>query len=176
MFRDRFCVSLAPTIPVVVWAPMIQERFGYTAPTSPGSAWLEPVLGTASLAYGGQPFLTGGWQEARDGTPGIMLPIAMAITVAYVTSMANAVGLFDSELGWELTLLIVVMLLGHWLEMRAIGQARGALATLAELLPHEAERITDDDATETESVHDLQFGDVVLVRPGGSVPADGTIV
>ena len=176
MFRDRFWLSLALTIPVVVWAPMIQEWFGYTAPTFPGSAWLAPVLGTVIFLYGGRPFLTGGWQEARDRSPGMMLLIAMAITVAYVASMANAVGLFDSELWWELALLIVIMLLGHWLEMRAIGQARGALAALAELLPDEAERVTEDGATETVPVRELQVGDVVLVRPGGSVPADGTIV
>jgi len=176
MFRDRFWLSLVLTIPVVVWAPMIQEWFGYTAPAFPGSTWLAPVLGTAIFLYGGQPFLTGGWQEARDRSPGMMLLIAMAITVAYVASMANAIGLFDSELWWELALLIVIMLLGHWLEMRAIGQARGALAALAELLPDEAERVTADGSTETVPVHDLQLGDVVLVRPGGSVPADGTIV
>jgi P-type Cu2+ transporter len=176
MFRERFWLSLVLTIPVVVWAPMIQEWFGYTAPTFPGSVWLAPVLGTVIFLYGGRPFLAGGWQEARDRSPGMMLLIAMAITVAYVASMANALGLFDSELWWELALLIVIMLLGHWLEMRAIGQARGALAALAELLPDEAERVTQDGATETVPVRDLQVGDVVLVRPGGSVPADGTIV
>ena len=176
MFRDRFWVSLVLTMPVVVWAPMIQEWLGYTAPDVPGSGWLAPVLGTVIFFYGGWPFLTGGWQEARDRAPGMMLLIAMAITVAYVASLAHTVGLFGAELWWELALLITIMLLGHWLEMRAIGQARGALAALAELLPDEAERLTDDGETETVPVADLQVGDVVLARPGARVPADGTIV
>jgi P-type Cu2+ transporter len=176
MFRDRFWVSLALTVPVVVWAPMIQEWFGYTAPAFPGSQWLAPVLGTVIFFHGGWPFLTGGWQEARDRAPGMMLLIAMAITVAYVASGAHALGIFGAELWWELALLITIMLLGHWLEMRAIGQARGALAALAELLPDEAERVTDGGDTETVAVDDLRLGDVVLVRPGARVPADGTIV
>jgi P-type Cu2+ transporter len=176
MFRDRFWVALALTIPVVVWAPMIQEWLGYTAPEVPGSQFLAPVLGTVTFFYGGWPFLTGGWREARDRTPGMMLLIAMAITVAYVASLAHTFDLFGAELWWELALLITIMLLGHWLEMRAIGQARGALAALAELLPDEAERITADGGTETVAVGDLQVGDVVLVRPGARVPADGTIV
>jgi P-type Cu2+ transporter len=175
MFRDRFWLSLALTVPVVVWAPMIQEWFGYTAPSFPGSAWLAPVLGTVLFFYGGWPFLTGGWQEARDRSPGMMLLIAMAISVAYLASLAHAAGWFGDELWWELGLLITIMLLGHWLEMRAIGQARGALAALAELLPDEAERITED-GTETVRIDDLEVGDVVLVRPGARVPADGTIV
>jgi P-type Cu2+ transporter len=175
MFRDRFWLSLALTVPVVVWAPMIQEWFDYTAPSFPGSGWLAPVLGTVLFFYGGWPFLTGGWQEARDRSPGMMLLIAMAISVAYLASLANAVGWFGDELWWELGLLITIMLLGHWLEMRAIGQARGALAALAELLPDEAERITED-GTETVRIDDLVVGDVVLVRPGARVPADGTIV
>jgi Cu2+-exporting ATPase len=175
MFRDRFWLSLALTVPVVVWAPMIQEWFGYTAPSFPGSAWLSPVLGTVLFLYGGWPFLAGGWQEARDRSPGMMLLIAMAISVAYLASLAHVVGWFGDELWWELGLLITIMLLGHWLEMRAIGQARGALAALAELLPDEAERITED-GTETVRIDDLEVGDVVLVRPGARVPADGTIV
>jgi P-type Cu2+ transporter len=176
MFRDRFWISLALTVPVVVWAPMIQEWLGYTAPDFPGSGWLAPVLGTAIFFYGGWPFLTGGWREARDRAPGMMLLIGMAITVAYIASLAHTVGFFGTELWWELALLITIMLLGHWLEMRAIGQARGALAALAELLPDEAERITADGETETVAVADLRVGDTVLVRPGARVPADGTIV
>ncbi len=175
MFRDRFWLSFLLTIPVVAWAPMIQEWFGYTAPAVPGSAWLSPVLGTVIFFYGGWPFLTGGLQEARDRSPGMMLLIAMAITVAYVASLANVIGWFGDELWWELALLISIMLLGHWLEMRAIGQARGALAALAELLPDEAERVTAD-GTETVRIDGLVVGDVVLVRPGARVPADGTVV
>ena len=175
MFRDRFWLTLVLAVPVVIWAPMIQEWFGYQAPTFPGSDLLAPVLGTVIFLYGGKPFLTSGLQEAKDRAPGMMLLIAMAITVAYVASMATALGWFDQEVWWELALLIAIMLLGHWVEMRAIGQARGALAALAELLPDEAERLTDDGETERVAVADLEVGDVVLVRPGGRVPADGVI-
>jgi len=175
MFRDRFWLSLALSVPIVVWAPMIQAWFGYTAPAFPGSALLAPVLGTVVFLYGGWPFLRGGWHEARTREPGMMLLIAMAITVAYGASMATSLGLFDQEVWWELALLIVVMLLGHWIEMRAIGQAQGALEALAELLPDEAERVTDS-GTETVPVAELQVDDLVLVRPGARVPADGEIV
>ena len=175
MFKDRFWWSLALSVPVLVFSETIQGWFGYTAPSFPGSAWIAPVLGLAIFVYGGKPFLTGAVDEVRDRQPGMMLLIGMAITVAFVASAATTFGLFDLEFWWELALLIDVMLLGHWMEMRAIGQARGALQALAELLPDDAERVTDD-GTETVSIADLVEGDVVLVRPGGRVPADGTIV
>jgi Cu2+-exporting ATPase len=174
MFRDRFWVCLALTLPVVVFSPMIQEWLGYTAPSFPGSEWLAPVLGTLIFVYGGLPFLRGGVQEARDRQPGMMLLIAMAITVAYLASLATTLGWFDLDFWWELAALITIMLLGHWMEMRAIGQARGALAALAELLPDEAERVVDG-GTEKVSLEALVVGDVVLVRPGGRIPADGVI-
>jgi Cu2+-exporting ATPase len=174
MFRDRFWLSLALTLPVIAYSEMIQEWFGYTAPSFPGSDWLAPVLGVVVFIYGGSPFLKGAVQEARDRQPGMMLLIGMAITVAFLASAATTLGWFDLEFWWELAALITIMLLGHWLEMRAIGQARGALAALAELLPDDAERITDG-GTETVPVAELQVGDLVLVRPGGRVPADGTI-
>jgi P-type Cu2+ transporter len=175
MFRDRFWLSLVLSVPVIVYSHMVQEWFGYTAPELPGHTWIAPVLGTAIFFYGGWPFLAGALQEARDRQPGMMLLIGMAITVAFVASAVTTVGVFDLEFWWELALLIDVMLLGHWMEMRAIGQARGALAALAELLPDDAERVTDD-GTETVRIDELQPGDVVLVRPGGRVPADGEIV
>ncbi len=175
MFRDRFWLSLALTLPVVYFSEMVQEWFGYTAPTFPGSEWVAPVLGTVIFFYGGSPFLKGAVQEARDRQPGMMLLIGMAITVAFVASAATTLGWFDLEFWWELAALITIMLLGHWMEMRAIGQARGALAALAELLPDEAERVADGE-TETVSLAELSVGDVVLVRPGGRVPADGEIV
>jgi P-type Cu2+ transporter len=175
-FRDRFWVTLALAIPVVVWAPMIQEWFGYTAPPFPGVELLAPVLGSVIFFYGGWPFLTGAKAEMRPWQPGMMLLIGMAITVAYVASIATSFGLFDAEIWWELALLIAVMLLGHWVEMRAVGQARGALAALAEMMPDEAERSTEDGGTETVKVTELIVGDVVLVRPGARVPADGVIV
>ena len=174
MFRDRFWLSLALTLPVVFYSEMIQEWFGYTAPTFPGSKWVAPVLGTIIFFYGGSPFLKGAYQEARDRQPGMMLLIGMAITVAFLASAATTLGWFDLDFWWELAALITIMLLGHWMEMRAIGQARGALAALAELLPDEAERVIDS-GTETVSLAELAVGDVVLVRPGGRIPADGQI-
>jgi Cu2+-exporting ATPase len=174
MFRDRFWLSLVLTLPVIAYSEMIQEWFGYTAPSFPGSDWLAPVLGTAIFIYGGSPFLKGAVQEARDRQPGMMLLIGMAITVAFLASTATTLGWFNLEFWWELAALITIMLLGHWMEMRAIGQARGALTALAELLPDDAERITDG-GMQTVPVAELQVGDLVLVRPGGRVPADGTI-
>jgi P-type Cu2+ transporter len=175
MFRDRFWLSFALTLPVIFFSEMIQEWFGYTAPSFPGSDWIAPVLGTVIFFYGGSPFLKGAVQEAGDRQPGMMLLIGMAITVAFAASLATTLGWFDLEFWWELAALITIMLLGHWMEMRAIGQAQGALAALAELLPDEAERITGE-GTETVPVGELQVGDLVLVRPGGRVPADGVIL
>ncbi|MCA1736971.1 MAG: copper-translocating P-type ATPase [Actinobacteria bacterium] len=174
MFRDRFWLSLLLTLPVFFFSEMIQEWLGYTPPTFPGSEWIAPILGTVIFVYGGSPFLKGAVQEARDRQPGMMLLIGMAIIVAFAASAATTLGFFDLEFWWELAALITIMLLGHWMEMRAIGQARGALAALAELLPDEAERVTDN-GTETVSLSDLRVGDLVLVRPGGRIPADGEI-
>jgi P-type Cu2+ transporter len=176
MFRDRLLVTALLAVPIVVWSHHIQMWAGYTAPQFPGSDLIGPVLGTVVFLYGGQPFLTGGWQEAKARQPGMMLLIAMAISVAYVASLATSLGWFSQEVWWELALLIAIMLLGHWIEMRAIGQARGALAALAELLPDDAERVAADGSIEVVSVASLAPGDVVLVRPGARVPADGTIV
>jgi P-type Cu2+ transporter len=176
MFRDRLLVTALLAVPIVIWSHHIQMWAGYTAPQFPGSDLIGPVLGTVVFLYGGQPFLTGGWQEAKARQPGMMLLIAMAISVAYVASLATSLGLFTQEVWWELALLIAIMLLGHWIEMWAIGQARGALAALAELLPDDAERVTAGGTTEVVPVASLVPGDVVLVRPGARVPADGTIV
>ena len=175
MFRDRFWLSLLLTIPVIVWSTDPQEWLGYTAPAFPGSAWIPPILGTIVFVYGGIPFLRGAVDELRDRTPGMMTLISLAILVAFVTSWASTLGWLDVEIWWELATLITIMLLGHWLEMRSIAQARGALAALAELLPDTAERVTAD-GTETVAVADLRVGDVVLVRPGGRVPVDGEVV
>jgi Cu2+-exporting ATPase len=175
MFRQKFWLSLVLAIPVVVYSMTLQELFGYMAPAFPGSTLIAPVFGTAIYVYGGWPFLSGAVQEIRARRPGMMLLIGMAITVAFVASLATSLGLFTVEVWWELALLIVIMLLGHWLEMRAVGQASGALAALAELLPDEAERIMDG-RVETVAIGDLAVGDVVLVRSGGRVPADGTII
>jgi Cu2+-exporting ATPase len=174
-FRRRFWVSLVLTVPIVAFSEMVQEWFGFRPPSFPGDDLVAPVLGTAVFVYGGWPFLAGGVEEARTRRPGMMLLIALAISVAFGASAATAVGLFDLEFWWELALLITIMLLGHWLEMRAIGQAQGALAALAELLPDEAERI-HDGAVQTVPIHELGVGDLVLVRSGARVPADGRIV
>lgn len=175
-FRDRFWLTAALSVGIVVWSTTIQEWFGYTAPTFAGVELLAPVLGSVVFFTGGWPFLTGAIEEIRGRQPGMMLLIGMAITVAYVASMTTSLGLFDAAVWWELALLIAVMLLGHWVEMRAVGRAQGALAALAEMMPDEAERVRDDGDTETVEVTELAIGDVVLVRPGARVPADGEIV
>jgi P-type Cu2+ transporter len=174
-FRDRFWLTLVLAVPVVVWSHHVQMLLGYTAPTVPGQDLIGPVLGSIIFFYGGWPFLTGGWQELRARTPGMMLLITLAITVAYLASMATALGPFTQEVWWELALLIAIMLLGHWIEMRAIGQAQGALSALADLMPDLADRVGEDGSTETVATADLAVGDLVLVRPGGRVPADGTV-
>ena len=171
-FRDRFWLSVALSVPVVIYSDMVQTWLGFTAPRFPGSEWVAPVLGTAVFLYGGMPFLRGGVEEARARQPGMMLLISLAITVAFVASAATALDLFDLDFWWELALLIDIMLLGHWLEMRALGQASSALDALASLLPDEAERVTDGGA-ETVPLSQLAAGDIVLVRSGGRVPADG---
>jgi Cu2+-exporting ATPase len=174
-FRDRFWLSVALSLPVVVYSDMIQRWLGFTAPSFPGASWVAPALGTAVFAYGGWPFLRGGVEEARARQPGMMLLIALAISVAFGASAATALGAFDLDFWWELALLIDIMLLGHWLEMRALGQASGALDALAALLPDEAE-LLEGGGTRPVPVAELRPGDVVLVRPGGRVPADGAVV
>jgi Cu2+-exporting ATPase len=175
MFRDRFWLSLLLSIPVVFTSDSIMEWFGYELQFA-GMEWVGPVLGTAIFFYGGWPFVVGAIAEARHREPGMMLLIGMAITVAFVASWTASLDLFAVEVWWELSLLIVIMLLGHWMEMRAIGQAQGALAALAELLPDQAERVNDSGEVEIVRIGELAVGDVVLVRPGGRVPADGVIV
>src|SRR5437763_2858700 len=176
MFRDRFWLSLLLTVPVVVFSDMVQNWFGYSVPSFPGDDLVAPVLGTAVFVYGGWPFLTGAVSEIRSRQPGMMLLIGMAITVAFVASAATTLDLFDLEFWWELAALITIMVLGHWLEMKAVGQARGALEALAELLPDEAERIGPAGDIDVVPTATLSKGDLVLVRPGARVPADGVIV
>ncbi|MCI0345506.1 MAG: heavy metal translocating P-type ATPase [Chloroflexi bacterium] len=175
MFRDRFWLSLALTIPVVLLSRDIQEWFGYTAPTFRGSEYVPALIGTIVFLYGGLVFIRGAQGELRDRQPGMMTLISLAIIVAFVTSWAGTLGLFEVEIWWELATLITIMLLGHWLEMRSVAQARGALSALAELLPDTAERVTDT-GTESVPLSELRVGDVMLVRPGARVPADGVVV
>ena len=174
MFRRRFWLSLLLTIPLVITSEMVMDWFGYELDL-PGMSWLGPVLGSLVFWWGGWPFLVGGVREVRDRQPGMMLLISMAIAVAYVASMASSLEWLELEFWWELAALVTIMLLGHWQEMKAIGQARGALAALAELLPDDAEIIVGDEVR-TVPVGGLSVGDVVLVRAGGRVPADGVII
>ncbi|GAA1751448.1 copper-translocating P-type ATPase [Kocuria aegyptia] len=177
MFKNKFWLSLALAIPVVVFSPMVGHLLGYHIPEFPGSPWIPPVLGTVIYLYGGAPFLKGGLTELKSRQPGMMLLIAMAITVAFVASWVTTLGIggFDLDFWWELALLVVIMLLGHWMEMRALGAASSALDALAALLPDEAERVLDG-GTVTVPIAELAVGDVVLIRPGARVPADGEIV
>jgi Cu2+-exporting ATPase len=175
MFRRRFWWSLLLTVPLVLTSHMVMDWFGYTI-DFPGMKLVGPVLGTFLFVWGGWPFLAGGVKEAKARQPGMMLLIAMAITVAYVASMATSLDLFDLDFWWELGALITIMLLGHWQEMKALGQAQDALAALAALLPDEAERITGDGSVETVFAVELRAGDLILVRSGSRVPADGRIM
>ena len=177
MFRRLFWVMLALAAPVVAFSPMFADLMGYELPASGWTPWIAPVLGAVVYAWGGRPFLAGAVSEVRSRQPGMMLLIGLAITVAFVASAAATVGLLSHELEfwWELVLLIVIMLLGHWLEMRSLAQTTSALDSLAALLPDEAERV-DGNGIVRVAPADLRVGDVVLVRPGGAIPADGRVV
>ncbi len=177
MFKNRFWLTLALSVPVVYFSPMFGHLLGYMPPGFPGAAWIPPVLGTVIFLYGGMPFLRGGLHELKARRPGMMLLIGMAISVAFAASWVTSLGIggFDLDFWWELALLVAIMLLGHWIEMRALGSAQGALDALAALLPDEAERITDT-GTETVGVTELRAGDTVLVRSGARMPADGIVV
>ena len=173
-FRDRFWLSLLLSVPILIWSEMIQEWLGFNAPEFALSDRVPFLFGTIVFVYGGRPFLIGAYREYRRRQPGMMLLITLAISVAFLASLASETGSFSLEFWWELALLIDVMLLGHWQEMRALGQASGALEALAALLPDEAE-IVDGAQTRRALVSELSVGDLVLVRPGGRVPADGVI-
>ncbi|WP_245958642.1 heavy metal translocating P-type ATPase [Microbacterium bovistercoris] len=174
-FRRLFWINLIIAVPVVALSPMFAMILGYEVPA--WARWVAPVLGTVMYVWGGRPFLTGAVSELKARKPGMMLLIGLAITVAFLASWGASLGILHHELEfwWELALLIVIMLLGHWLEMRSLAQTSSALDSLAALLPDEAERVDGDEVTKV-SPTDLRVGDVVIVRPGGSVPADGRIV
>jgi P-type Cu2+ transporter len=175
MFRHKFWLSLALTVPVVFWSSEVQHWLGYTAPTFPGSKFIPAILSTVVFLYGGIVFIRGASGELSERRPGMMTLISLAIAVVFVASAASTLGLFEVDVWWELASLITIIVLGHWLEMRAISQARGALDALAALLPDTAERVTESE-TEKVALAELRLGDVVLVRPGARVPADGTVV
>jgi Cu2+-exporting ATPase len=178
MFRDRFWLSLLLTIPTLIWGHMLQGALGYTAPVFSGSRWIPALFGTAVFLYGGTPFIRGAAREIRDRLPGMMTLISLAIGVAFVFSAAVTLGYTGMPLWEELATLVTVMLLGHWIEMRSITQAQGALGELAKLLPSSAVRVSGagtGERMDEVSVDELRDGDVVLVRPGASVPADGVV-
>ena len=176
MFRNRFWVSLLLTIPVVLFSPMLQEWFGFSMPAFPGSQFVGPIFAIAIFIYGGLPFLQMAVPEIQNRQPGMMTLISLAITVAFLYSL---LAVFIDLMGgffWEMATLIDVMLLGHWIEMRSVRQASGALKELAKLMPDTAEHIGANGEVHTVPVSALKSGDLVLVRPGASIPADGEIV
>nr|WP_229662121.1 heavy metal translocating P-type ATPase [Agromyces bauzanensis] len=183
-FRRLFWIMLVVAIPTIAFSPMFAGIIGYALPDSPLIPWISPVLGTVMYFWGGRPFLTGAWSELKARKPGMMLLIGLAITVGYFASLGATLGILPHHLDfwWELALLIVIMLLGHWIEMRSIAATSSALDALAALLPDEAERVVPSDSatgettTETVSPSDLVVGDIVIVRPGGRVPADGDVI
>jgi Cu2+-exporting ATPase len=175
MFRRKFWVSLILSIPVLIFSPAIQGFLGYSLPDFPGSQWITPVFSVVVFFYGGLPFLQMAGPEIRNRKPGMMLLISLAITVAFVYSLAALLLLDGTTFFWELVTLIDVMLLGHWFEMRSVRQASGALNELAKLMPDTAERIREDGETEEVRVSELSGGDLLLIRPGASVPADGEV-
>src|SRR5262245_2243250 len=176
MFRDKFWITLLLCIPTVIWSEMIQDLLGYTAPQFPGSGYVGAVLGTVVYVYGGWPFLQGAYRELRARLPGMMTLISLAITVAFLYSLLVTFGIVGGmDLWWELATLVAIMLLGHWIEMRSITQAQGALKELAKLLPDTA--VPFDVAGNTREVPaaELRRGDVLLIRPGAGIPADGVV-
>ena len=177
-FRRLFWIMLVVALPVVAFSPMFASLLGYEVPDALPLAAISPVLGTVMFVWGGAPFLTGGLAEIKARQPGMMLLIALAISVAFISSWGATLGLLDHQLDfwWELALLIVIMLLGHWIEMRSLAQASSALDSLAALLPDQAERVEAEGSVEIVSPAELRRGDVVIVRPGSRLPADGVVV
>jgi Cu2+-exporting ATPase len=175
MFRRRFWISLLLSIPVLVFSPTLQGWLGYTIPDFPGSEWITPVFAIIVFLYGGIPFLQMAVPELRNRKPGMMTLISLAIVVAFVYSLASLFLPGQTGFFWELVTLIDIMLLGHWIEMRSVRQASGALNELAKLMPDTAERVLPEGDTEEVPVAELEQDDLVLVRPGGSVPADGEV-
>src|SRR5688572_9277831 len=175
MFRQKFWGTLVLSIPTVIWSPMIQHWFAYAAPGgATASRWIPALFGTFVFAYGGWVFVRGAFGELRDRLPGMMTLISLAISVAFVFSLAVTFGFPGSDLWWELATLVTIMVLGHWIEMRSISQAQGALGELAKLLPNTALRLHGEHVEEV-AIAALREGDLVLVRPGAGIPADGLV-
>ncbi|HKK14999.1 MAG TPA: copper-translocating P-type ATPase [Gammaproteobacteria bacterium] len=176
-FRRRFWVSLVLTLPILVLSPLIQSFFGVEGIVAfPGDRYLVFVLATGVYFYGGWPFLKGLASELGQRQPAMMTLIALAITVAYVYSSAVVFGVSGRVFFWELATLIDVMLVGHWIEMKSVMGASGALEKLVRMMPSEAHRLTAGGEAEDVPVSDLQAGDRILVKPGEKIPTDGVIV
>jgi Cu2+-exporting ATPase len=164
MFRKRFWISLALSIPVLLYSPMLQMLLGFTMPAIPGIEWITLGLAVIIFVYGGLPFVRMAVPEVRNRQPGMMTLISLAISVAFIYSVLAQIANLGEGFFWELVTLIDVMLLGHWIEMRSVRQASGALNELAQLMPDTAERVTGDGGTETVPLGQLRTGDVILVR------------
>ncbi|MEJ2412678.1 MAG: heavy metal translocating P-type ATPase [Anaerolineales bacterium] len=175
IFRRRFWISTVLSIPVILFSQTIQGWLGFDMPTFPGSTWIVPVFSLVVFLVGGIPFIQMAVPEFKDRSPGMMALITLAILVAFIYSLAGTIFSLGESFYWELVTLIDIMLLGHWIEMRSVRQASSSLDELAKLLPDEAERIRQNGDLETVPVSELQAGDLVLVRPGESVPADGVV-
>ncbi|MEO5816370.1 MAG: heavy metal translocating P-type ATPase [Gemmatimonadaceae bacterium] len=174
MFRNKFWITLLLTLPTLVWGEMIPGLLHFTPPAVPGARWIPVVFGTAVYFYGGWVFVKGAWGEIAERKPGMMTLISLAITVAFVFSVAVTFGFNGMSLWWELASLVTIMLLGHWMEMRSISQAQGALAELAKLLPDTATRLENGQPVDIP-LAELHDGDLILIRPGASIPADGVV-
>src|SRR6056297_523253 len=174
-FKFRFWWVLALTVPIIALSPMIQSFMGVDWRFL-GDSWILAALSTVVYFFGGWPFLSGLYDELKKKQPGMMTLIGLAISIAYLYSTAVVFGFEGDLLYWELSTLVGIMLLGHWIEMRSVMSASSALEELAELLPGEAHRVKDDGSTENVSVDELQQGDKVLIKPGEKVPADGKVM
>jgi len=174
-FLKKFWISLVLTVPVVLYSDVVEKILGWPTPVFIGSRYLPLVLGSIVFFYGGGVFLTGAYRELKARLPGMMTLIGIAISAAYFYSVWATFGALEHTLFWELTTLITIMLLGHWLEMRAVSSAQGALKELSKLLPDTAE-IIRGGKTEMIPLSELREGDIVFVRPGGRIPSDGTII
>ena len=176
MFRRRFWISTLISIPVLLFSPFVQDTLNFEMPAIPGSEWITPVLAVIIFFYGGLPFLQLAVPEVKNRRPGMMMLISLAIGVAFIYSLAALFIPQGITFFWELVTLIDIMLLGHWLEMRSVRQASGALGELAKLMPDTAERIGSSGEVKEVRTSELRTGDLILIRPGASIPADGQVV
>jgi Cu2+-exporting ATPase len=175
MFRQRFWISLLLSIPVLLYSQGLQSLLAFSMPVFPGSRWIAPLFAVVVFLYGGLPFLQMAIPELKNRQPGMMTLISLAISVAFIYSLATLFLPDQMDFFWELVTLIDIMLLGHWIEMRSVRQASGALDALAKLMPDTADRLSPDGQTEQVPVSTLRQNDLVLVRPGASIPADGEV-